>query len=111
MAVPKSKVSKARGAKRIFAFSTFGLFTNGFDKFDKAHAEGIFDKIFTTNLIYRNPEIYDKEWFVDVNMCKYVAYIIDTLNHDATISDLLNPVQRIHNLMDKHIKELGKAKK
>ena len=102
---------KERGAKRIFAFSTFGLFTNGFDKFDKAHAEGIFDKIFTTNLIYRNPEIYEKEWFVDVNMCKYVAYIIDTLNHDATISNLLNPVQRIHNLMDKHIADLAKNKK
>ena len=102
---------KERGAKRIFAFSTFGLFTNGFDKFDKAHEEGIFDKIFTTNLIYRNPEIYEKEWFVDVNMCKYVAYIIDTLNHDATISNLLNPVQRIHNLMDRHIAELAKSKK
>ena len=99
---------KERGAKRIFAFSTFGLFTNGFEKFDKAHAEGIFDKIFTTNLIYRNPDIYNKEWFVDVNMCKYVAYIIDTLNHDATISNLLNPVQRIHNLMDKHLAEMAK---
>ena len=101
---------KERGAKRIFAFTTFGLFTDGFEKFDKAHEEGIFDKIFTTNLIYRNPEIYDKKWFVDVNMCKYVAYIIDTLNHDATISNLLNPVQRIHNLMDKHTKEIAKKK-
>ena len=101
---------KERGAKRIFAFSTFGLFTNGFDKFDKAHEEGIFDKIFTTNLIYRNPGIYEKDWYVEVNMCKYVAYIIDTLNHDATISNLLNPVQRIHNLMDKHIADLAKAK-
>ena len=102
---------KERGAKRIFAFTTFGLFTNGFDKFDKAYKDGMIDRIFTTNLIYRNPEIYNKEWFVDVNMCKYVAYIIDTLNHDATISNLLNPVQRIHNLMDKHteeLKELGK---
>jgi ribose-phosphate pyrophosphokinase len=97
---------KERGARRIFAFSTFGLFTSGFDKFDKAYAEGIFDKIFTTNLTYRNPEVYSKPWFVDVNMCKYVAYIIDTLNHDATISNLLNPVQRIHNLLDKHRAEI-----
>jgi ribose-phosphate pyrophosphokinase len=97
---------KERGAKRIFAFSTFGLFTSGFDKFDKAYAEGVFDKIFTTNLTYRNPEVYSKPWFVDVNMCKYVAYIIDTLNHDATISNLLNPVQRIHNLLDKHRAEI-----
>ena len=102
---------KERGAKRIFAFTTFGLFTNGFDKFDKAYKDGMIDRIFTTNLIYRNPEIYNKEWFVDVNMCKYVAYIIDTLNHDATISNLLNPVQRIHNLMDKHTEELKKLGK
>ena len=102
---------KERGAKRIFAFTTFGLFTNGFDKFDKAYKDGMIDRIFTTNLIYRNPEIYTKEWFVDVNMCKYVAYIIDTLNHDATISNLLNPVQRIHNLMEKHTKELKKIGK
>ncbi len=101
---------KERGANRIFAFSTFGLFTSGFDKFDKAYKDGIFDKIFTTNLTYRNPKIYDKEWFVDVNMCKYVAYIIDTLNHDATISNLLNPVQRIHNLMDKHLADIEKTK-
>ena len=102
---------KERGAKRVFAFSTFGLFTDGLEKFDKANKEGIFDKIFTTNLTYRNPDIYEKDWFVDVNMCKYVAYIIDTLNHDATISNLLNPVQRIHNLMDRHIAEMEKKTK
>ncbi len=93
---------KEKGAKRIFAFTTFGLFTDGLDKFDKAHAEGVFDKIFTTNLVYRRPELYTRDWYVEVNMCKYVSYIIDTLNHDETISELLNPVKRIHNLMDKH---------
>ena len=93
---------KERGAKRIFAFATFGLFTDGFDKFDKAYADGIFTKIFTTNLVYRRPGLSEKEWFVEVNMCKYVAYIIDTLNHDETISDLLNPVKRINKLLDKH---------
>ncbi len=93
---------KEKGAKRIFAFATFGLFTDGFDKFDKAYKDGIFDKIFTSNLVYRRPGLSEREWFVEVNMCKYVAYIIDTLNHDETISELLNPVKRIHKLLDKH---------
>ena len=93
---------KERGAKRVFAFTTFGLFTDGFDKFDKAYADGIIDKVFTTNLVYRQPELYTKDWYVEVNMCKYVSYIIDTLNHDETISELLNPIKRIHTLVDKH---------
>ncbi len=102
---------KERGAKRIFAFTTFGLFTSGFDKFDKAYADGIIDRIFCTNLVYRQPELLTREWFVEVNMCKYVSYIIDTLNHDATISELLNPVKRIHALMDKHKKQQAKQMK
>lgn len=95
---------KEKGAKRVFAFTTFGLFTDGLDKFDKAHAEGIFDKIFTTNLVYRRPDLYTRDWYVEVNMCKYVAYLIDTLNHDETISELLNPAKRIHKLVEKHKK-------
>ena len=102
---------KERGAKRIFAFTTFGLFTDGFDKFDKAYADGIINRIFCTNLVYRQPELLTREWFVEVNMCKYVSYIIDTLNHDATISELLNPVKRIHSLMDKHKKRQAKQMK
>ena len=97
---------KEKGAKRIFAFATFGLFTSGPDKFDKAYKEGIIDRIFTTNLTYTAPEVLQREWHVEVNMCKYVAYIIDTLNHDATLSELLNPVKRIHTLVDKHKQEL-----
>lgn len=97
---------KERGAKRIFAFSTFGLFTSGPDKFDKAYSEGIIDKIFTTNLNYTSPEILNRDWHVSVNMCKYVSYIIDTLNHDDSLSDLLNPVKKIHALVDKHKLEL-----
>ena len=93
---------KDRGAKRIFAFATFGLFTDGPAKFDKAHKDGIIDKVFTTNLTYCNPEVMEREWHVEVNMCKYVSYIIDTLNHDATLSELLNPVKRIHTLVDNH---------
>lgn len=95
---------KDKGAKRIFAFSTFGLFTSGPEKFDRAYEEGIIDRIFTTNLTYTSPEILARDWHVEVNMCKYVAYIIDTLNHDDTLSELLNPVKRIHNLVDKHKK-------
>ena len=95
---------KEKGAKRIFAFTTFGLFTDGLEKFDKAYEDGIFAKIFTTNLVYRRPELHTREWYVEVNMCKYVSYIIDTLNHDNTISELLNPVKRIHNLVEKHKK-------
>ena len=98
---------KEKGAKRIFCFDTFGLFTDGFEKFDKAFKEGIIDRIFTTNLVYRTPELLAKEWYVEVNMCKYVAYIIDTLNHDETISNLLNPAKRIHNLLEKHRKAMG----
>ena len=93
---------KEKGAKRIFAFATFGLFTDAFDKFDKAYADGVFDKIFTTNLVYRRPGLSEREWYVEVNMCKYVAYIVDTLNHDESISELLNPVKRIHKLIDNH---------
>lgn len=93
---------KEKGAKRIFIFETFGLFTDGTAKFDKARDEGLFDKIFTTNLVYRSPELLSKDWYVEVDMSKYVAYIIDTLNHDETISNLLEPSKRIHNLIDKH---------
>jgi ribose-phosphate pyrophosphokinase len=101
---------KEKGAKRIFNFCTFGLFTDGFDKFDKAYADGVIDKIFTTNLVYRRPELADKPWYCEVNMCKYVAYLIDTLNHDRTISGLLDPVKRIHTLLDKHKANLTEKK-
>ena len=93
---------KARGAKRIFVFSTFGLFTDGFEKFDKAYEDGLISKVFTTNLVYRRPGLLEKPWHVDVNMCKYVSYIIDTLNHDATISELLDPAKRINAIVAKH---------
>ncbi|MBQ1935126.1 MAG: ribose-phosphate pyrophosphokinase, partial [Clostridia bacterium] len=75
-----AKQLKERGANRIFVFTSFGLFCNGFDKMDKAYAEGLFDKIFTTNLIYRSPELLKREWYKEVDLSKYVAYIIDTLN-------------------------------
>lgn len=93
---------KEKGARRIFVFATFGLFCNGFDKFDEAYENGVFTKIFTTNLVYGKDELKARPWYQSVNMCKYVAYLIDTLNHDATISNLLNPAKRVHKLIDRH---------
>ena len=102
---------KEKGANRIFCFDTFGLFTDGLDKFDQAYKDGTISRIFTTNLVYRTPELLAKEWYTEVNMCKYVAYIIDTLNHDETISNLLNPAKRIHNLLEKHKKNTSSQAK
>ncbi|MDY3845988.1 MAG: ribose-phosphate pyrophosphokinase [Eubacteriales bacterium] len=98
---------KSKGARRIFVFATFGLFCNGLDVMDKAYADGLFTQIFTTNLIYRTPELLKREWYTEVNMCKYVAYIIDTLNHDETISGLLDQSGRIHRIVEKHKKEMN----
>ena len=97
-----AKQLKEKGAKRIFSFCTFGLFTSGLDHFDQCYKEGLFDQVFTTNLVYRNPELANRPWYTEVNMCKYVAYLVDTLNHDSSISDLLNPVGRINKLLAKH---------
>ena len=95
---------KARKANRIFVFSTFGLFPNGLEKFDKAHAEGVIDKVLTTNLVYQTPELLERDWYINCDMSKYIAYIIDTLNHDSSISDLLNPSERIHNIVNRYKK-------
>ncbi len=92
---------KNKGAKRIFAFSSFGLFVNGLEVFDKAYEDGVIDKIFTTNLIYRNPGLAERDWHYEVDMSKYVSLLIDTLNHDDTISHLLNPVTKIQNLIER----------
>lgn len=87
---------KKRKARRIFLAATFGLFTNGMAKFDEAHESGLFDKILTTNLVYQSPELLSRDYYISVDMSKYIALLIDTLNHDASISDLLNPVERIN---------------
>ncbi len=93
---------KQRKANRIFVFSTFGLFTNGLEKFDKAHEEGLIDKVFTTNLIYQSPELLSRSWYVNTDLSKYIAYLVDTLNHDASISDLLNPYDRINKVVTRY---------
>ena len=92
---------KELGAKRIFVFSSFGLFCEGLESFDRAYADGIISKVFTTNLVYRTPELLKREWYCEVDMSKYVSYIIDTLNHDMSISNLLNPADRIDALLRK----------
>ena len=92
-------------ANRIYIFSAFGLFCNGLDGFDKAYEEGKIFKVFTTNLIYRSPELLKREWYVEVDLSKYISYMIDTLNHDTSISGLLDPADKINKLLkDKGIK-------
>ncbi len=96
------KKLKERNARRIFVFASFGLFVEGFDNFDKAYEAGYIDKVFTTNLVYAKPELLDKPWYRRVDMSKYIAYIIDTLNHDDSISGLLAPIDKIKALLEKH---------
>ena len=95
---------KKRQAKRVFGCVTFGLFSNGLRKFDEAYEAGIIDKIFTTNLVYQSPELLSRQWYADVNMGKYIALMIDYLNHDYSISKLLNPTDRINRLLTKYRK-------
>ena len=90
---------KHRGARKVFCAVTFGLFTEGIDNFNKAYEEGVFDKVFATNLIYRRPELLEAPWFADVNMCKFVALLIDAINHDASLSNLINPTEKIRKLL------------
>ena len=87
---------KKRKAKRVFVASTFGLFTNGLESFDKAYEEGVISKILTTNCIYQTPELLSKPYYVNVDMSKYVALLIESLNHDRSISELLDPSDKIH---------------
>lgn len=93
---------KARKARRIYAAATFGLFTAGFDKFDKAYEDGIITGVLTTNLIYQSDELLSKPYYINCDLSKYIAYLIDTLNHDSSISDLLNPVDRINNIVERY---------
>ena len=93
---------KKRKANRIFVVATFGLFTNGLERFDKAVADGTIYKVVTTNLTYQTPELLAKPYYINCDMSKYIAYIIDTLNHDTSISDLLDPYDRIKSLVARY---------
>lgn len=100
---------KRRKARRVFACATFGLFTNGFKKFDEAFENGIIDRILTTNLIYQPEQLLTKPWYINVDMSKYIALLIDALNHDASISDMLNPVERIQKRVNEYKEAHGQA--
>ena len=91
---------KKRRANRIFAVATFGLFTNGLTAFDQAVADGTIYKVVTTNLTYQTPELLARPWYISCDMSKYIAYLIDTLNHDSSISDLLDPFDRIQSFVE-----------
>ena len=95
-----AKELKRRKARKVFICSTFGLFTNGLTKFDKYYEDGLIDRILTTNLVYQTPELLSRPYYINVDMSKYIALIIDNLNHDASLSELLNPTRRINKLLD-----------
>ena len=97
-----AKELKRRKARKVFIFSTFGLFTNGLSKFDEYYENGLIDRIFTTNLVYQTPELLTKPYYTSVDMRKYMALIIDNLNHDDSLSELLNPTRRINRVLEKY---------
>lgn len=97
-----SRELKNRNASRVFVFSTFGLFTEGYERFDKAYEDGLIEGVFTTNLIYAKPELLTKPWYHSVDMSKYIALLINELNAEHSISDLLNPINRINKILDRY---------
>ena len=93
---------KKRNAGKIYCYATYAIFTNGFGKFDKAYNDGVINGVFGTNLTYRSPELLAKPWFYEVDCAKYIAYFITTLNHDMSISEVIDPHEKIHNLLKKY---------
>ena len=86
---------KRRKARRVFCISTFGMFTNGLESFDKAYEEGLIYKVITTNCTYQRPDLFERPWYVSCDVAKYIALLIDSINHEASISAILNPHDRI----------------
>ena len=97
-----ARALKERKAAKVVVCCTFGLFTSGFDKFDEFYEKGYIDSVVTTNLNYRAPELFTKEWYVEADVSKYIAAIINSLNHDASISNTLSPTEKIQKLIQKH---------
>ena len=93
---------KRRGANRIFAYATYAIFTNGLDSFDKAYKEGIITGVFGTNLTYRSPELLSRPWFHEVDVSKYIAYFILALNNDISVSNIIDPHEKIQQLLAAH---------
>lgn len=104
-----AKELKRRKARKVFICATFGLFTGGLAKFDQYYQDGLIDRILTTNLVYQTPDLLSGPYYIDVDMSKYIALIIDNLNHDASLSDLLTPTKRINKLLERY-KEQQAAK-
>ena len=104
-----AKELKRRKARKVFICATFGLFTGGLAKFDQYYQDGFIDRILTTNLVYQTPDLLSRPYYIDVDMSKYIALIIDNLNHDASLSDLLTPTKRINKLLERY-KEQQAAK-
>ena len=100
--IDTAKAIKERGAKDVYVFATFGLFTNGLEKFDKAYEDGLIKRILTTNGTYQSPELLSREYYISVDMSKYISYFIDSLNHNSSVGDLLDPSNRIELLMEKY---------
>ena len=88
--------------------ATFGLFTEGMEKFDAAYAKGTFDKLLTTNLVYQDPELLARDYYISCDLSKYIALIIDTLNHDMSVSHLLNPADRIKKCVNNYMAQYDK---
>ena len=105
-----AKELKRRKANKVFAAATFGLFTNGMEKFDKAYEAGLIDRVLTTNLIYQTPELLSRPYYVNVDLSKYIALLIDNLNHNASLQHLLSPTDRINNLLNRHKQHLETLK-
>ena len=97
-----AKELKRRKARKVFICATFGLFTGGLAKFDQYYQDGLIDRILTTNLVYQTPDLLSRPYYIDVDMSKYIALIIDNLNHDASLSDLLTPTKRINKLLERY---------
>lgn len=93
---------KKQKARKIYAYATYAIFTNGLDQFDKAYADGIIDGVFGSNLTYRTPELKSREWFHEVDVSKYIAYFIAALNHDMSVSAIIDPHEKIKALLEKH---------
>ena len=97
-----AKELKRRKARKVFICSTFGLFTNGLARFDEYYEKGFIDRILTTNLVYQTPDLLQRPYYINVDMSKYIALIIDNLNHDASLSELLTPTSRINRLLEQY---------
>ena len=93
---------KERKADKVIVCCTFGLFTNGLDKFDDFYRKGYIDRVVTTNLNYRPSELFNREWYVEADISKYIAAIVNSLNHDVSISTALSSTDKIQQLLKKY---------